>query len=420
MLKLRRLRIEKFRSVAPGTEFRFSDGLNVVLGQNGTGKTTLLELISMVVRSDFSSLASEEFAIEYELAVPGEATVIVAISNTEQPNLPETKPGAPIGLPEHWHPAADITIEELSSGRRHHVRYDSELGLIIGDEQPTGHARELSCLQADFLWIYMLELPDFVTRSIFHRVRHASSARRFDESLELFTWLVGPGDARGRLIVHRDRKLTVEAKADVIRMPRALSRRLAEMYERSTSDYTFRHADLDFLAVIKETMRFDAAELKVDVTERRPWGEAHELVTLGNFVFRFWWEGGEFITHTRLSYGQKRLLTFFYYLACNDDIVIADELVNGLHHHWITACVEAIGERQAFLTSQNPLLLDYIPVTSPEQVHRSFVLCRGERRGGRPAWAWANMSDADAAEFFAAYEVGVEHVSEILQSRGLW
>jgi hypothetical protein len=30
------------------------------------------------------------------------------------------------------------------------------------------------------------------------------------------------------------------------------------------------------------------------------------------------------------------------------------------------------------------------------------------------------MSEEDAAELFSAYQVGVEHVSEILQSRGLW
>jgi hypothetical protein len=30
------------------------------------------------------------------------------------------------------------------------------------------------------------------------------------------------------------------------------------------------------------------------------------------------------------------------------------------------------------------------------------------------------MSEEDAAELHRAYEVGVEHVSEILQSRGLW
>jgi len=81
MLKLRRLRVERFRSLARGAELLFSDGINVLLGQNGTGKTTLLELISMVVRSDFSSLAKEEFAIEYELSVPEGENIIVVVRN---------------------------------------------------------------------------------------------------------------------------------------------------------------------------------------------------------------------------------------------------------------------------------------------------------------------------------------------------
>src|SRR5277367_5401685 len=81
MMKLRRLKIEKFRSVAKYAELSFSDGINVLLGQNGTGKTTLLELISMVVRSDFSTLAKEEFALEYELSVDERESIVVVVKN---------------------------------------------------------------------------------------------------------------------------------------------------------------------------------------------------------------------------------------------------------------------------------------------------------------------------------------------------
>ena len=54
-------------------------------------------------------------------------------------------------------------------------------------------------------------------------------------------------------------------------------------------------------------------------------------------------------------------------------MVIADELVNGLHHSWIEECIQAIGDRQTFLTSQNPLLLDYLSFASPEDVKRTSV-----------------------------------------------
>jgi ATPase subunit of ABC transporter with duplicated ATPase domains len=66
MLRLRRLKINKFRAVKPGVELVFHDGFNVLLGRNATGKTTLLDLISMALRFDFSSIRDEDFDLEVE------------------------------------------------------------------------------------------------------------------------------------------------------------------------------------------------------------------------------------------------------------------------------------------------------------------------------------------------------------------
>jgi recombinational DNA repair ATPase RecF len=65
-VKLTKLVIHKYRNVTPGTEIDFSGQRNVFLGQNGTGKTTLLELIVMVFNSNFSQLKDDEFRLEYE------------------------------------------------------------------------------------------------------------------------------------------------------------------------------------------------------------------------------------------------------------------------------------------------------------------------------------------------------------------
>jgi recombinational DNA repair ATPase RecF len=49
MVKLESLTIHSFRNVEPETKLVFDDGYNVLLGQNGTGKTTLLELVAMAL-----------------------------------------------------------------------------------------------------------------------------------------------------------------------------------------------------------------------------------------------------------------------------------------------------------------------------------------------------------------------------------
>jgi hypothetical protein len=121
-----------------------------------------------------------------------------------------------------------------------------------------------------------------------------------------------------------------------------------------------------------------------------------------------------------LSYGQRWLLAFEAYLAQDALVVVADELVNGLHHQSIQTGLQHIGERQAFLTSQNPLLLDDLTLESPEQVARSFVRCAVVEHEGKEKWEWRNLTEQEAQSVFEAHEVGIQQVSETLETRGLW
>ncbi len=174
----------------------------------------------------------------------------------------------------------------------------------------------------------------------------------------------------------------------------------------------------EFLARLVELLGFESAHVKLQRTSRL--AGPGEQVEFGNIQFNFVRRDGSIINHSLLSYGQKRLLAFYYYLDSNPDCVVADELVNGMHHEWIEACLDDLGERQAFLTSQNPLLLDYLAFESAEDVRSSFVLCRTELHESREQMVWENMTAEDAEGFFKAYHVAIQHVSELLRTRGLW
>src|SRR5258708_2359661 len=153
MLKLKRLRVERFRSLAKGAELSFSDGINIVLGQNGTGKTTLLELISMVVRSDFSSLSKEEFAIEYELSAPGGESVIVIVRNArERVVIEQLQSQLELGARDVFKPSAEVLG---GIDRRQLLRYDAEHGITRGDAPPEGIAGVPTPVGVGFLYFFI-------------------------------------------------------------------------------------------------------------------------------------------------------------------------------------------------------------------------------------------------------------------------
>lgn len=49
-----------------------------------------------------------------------------------------------------------------------------------------------------------------------------------------------------------------------------------------------------------------------------------------------------------------------------------------MHHAMIGQCIDLVGERQAFLATQNPLLIDSLGFSSLEEAQRTFVLCSSE------------------------------------------
>lgn len=175
---------------------------------------------------------------------------------------------------------------------------------------------------------------------------------------------------------------------------------------------------LPFLQRCARVMGYDSCEAKFDF-EMKTNGVSIETA-LRNLRLQFK-SGSDQFTHTSLSYGEQRLLSFFAMSDACVDIMVIDELVNGLHHDWIRACLEEIGDRQAFLTSQNPLLLDYLEFNSVEDVETGFILCeRVNSPNQGTELIWRNPTKEEAREFFTAYELGLQRVSDILITKGFW
>ncbi len=175
------------------------------------------------------------------------------------------------------------------------------------------------------------------------------------------------------------------------------------------------------LATIPTLLGFASAELRPVLLTQAQRGE--ELRTIyHNIDFLFRRADAHQISHELLSFGQKRLFSFLWYLAVRRDLpVVADELLNGLHHDWIEICLDRLYERQSFLATQHPYLLDHIPIESAEGVRKSFIRCTLEPGpDGREQMAWRNFTEDEAERFFIAHQTGIQQVSEVLLTEGLW
>jgi energy-coupling factor transporter ATP-binding protein EcfA2 len=414
-VRLRRLVIHQFRGVKPGTVLEFSDGINVILGENGTGKTTLLELVSMIARSDFSALRHETFELAFTLELPDHTILEVELENKpEQAVFPEEQ--------ELLALLRGLAIQS-SSG---HWRYRLS---VVGAPQKTVDVRDGQALRAPKAregTKPLLDLfdKDLITKhafqfGLFNLASWSGSGGRFDEALGSFHEIIEPSDALE--FVKVDGPYT-----PLDSLPLGVALRFSERLGRGDSPETLRFGRSDDPVLDRICELLTLVNLSV---HPRFSGSAkpgpYEVLEYSGFDLIATLDCATpptRIPHERLSFGQKRMFSFLWQLASYPQgVVIADELVNGLHYSWIAACIEEIGDRQALIASQNPLLMDFLTFDSAEQARRTFVLCSAhEQEDGHREWEWRNLTADEAESFFRAHQVGIQHVSEILRTKGLW
>ncbi|MBK9372047.1 MAG: hypothetical protein IPN01_38125 [Deltaproteobacteria bacterium] len=102
-------------------------------------------------------------------------------------------------------------------------------------------------------------------------------------------------------------------------------------------------------------------------------------------------------------------------------IIIADELMNGLHHSLGVALLDEIGDRQAFLATHEPVLMDNIDFESADELRRSLIHCERNTDPKGPPFVWSQIDETKAARIFHQYDVAsIKHGHELLQDWGIW
>jgi hypothetical protein len=246
---------------------------------------------------------------------------------------------------------------------------------------------------------------------------------RFDEGLDVFRSIVfEDGDIRQVRMQFESGESSWQADAPgyfgrgawiPLPSPQEIARAPEDAARVSAEKLKIAPAVLDSLGVVALDASLGRPEIerKGTITEVR-------LSSLAFFMKR---KNGDILKHTSWSWGQKRLVAFALYLAANPDYVVADELVNGMHHEWIELCLREIGDRQCFFTSQNPILVDFIELRSVEQISNAFVLCDAEEKAdGAMVRRFRNLTLDEAQRLWDARSVGLQSTSEIMRFNGWW
>lgn len=437
-MKLRRLKILEFRNVQPGTELEFNDGYNVLLGQNGSGKTTLLRLITSVLRGDFRWLEKETFALEAALD-RGVSKLALAITHKRRERKERQLGAVPSELralvPTNgtWSTTMDLRLI-TGEGETLELHRDQNGASVVGpglarSQSTAGRLTDLHNIHGSNAAVMFLDTNFDLTVSIISMLA-PNDVFRFDESLEVFSSITGRGSALGKT-EYGDVSGRISTSSTKIAFGNLVSGTLvpAEIkgleqlktpnFDSPADTIILKHDQAPFLDKVVQMLGYVGAEIKLDLLGKDV-SEEQQKIEYGNLRFFFHGRDGSIVNQDHLSYGKKRLLTFFYYLACNPHVVVADELVNGLHHAWIAECIREMGDRQVFVTSQNPILLDHLGFDSADQVRRTFITCQAKPEGVRDRITWANMSKKNAESFYRAYKVGAQHVGEILRTKGFW
>lgn len=453
MTRLRTLRIHRFRWVTPGTELTFADGVNLILGRNGTGKTTLLELLAAVWSGDFSAYREESFDVEAEFGLGDVGWVRMRVEN-QRVGREEGFDAGPVSMAKlglsrdsNWEWSVSVEAEYVVGGRVERFLVEATRGTLHLNGEPIAErhilpdpfvgdnivivAIVITCLR--MRWEPGQKLNELPPMRLLDEVPKPSlrgGQRRFPEdgmwmtvAAQLLTLEAQfRTDPKVHPLVHLTypqvritEVVPLEGLLEQVNHRLRVSEALPTMlsFDRETLPSLGRIADTLAMANVELTLALRVGEAPLDLFQGRPF--SYEEPT-----FHFTKRDGSRIPLKSLSYGQKRLFAFLLYVDSSPQVIIADELANGLHYAMLEEVLKLISDRQCFLAMQDPLILDHVLLESPEHVQRAIVTCTIVPEGARDRWRWSQPTPEEAADLFGAFQVGIQHTSEILKTRGLW
>ncbi len=434
-MRLTRLKIIRHRWCAP-TELILGAKRQLVLGKNGTGKTRLLELIARVCAGDLPWLMAEPIEFEAEWSVEEtsphfegvvKGTLRLTFSCVHRP-IQRPRLSAPsIEGARSPDPVVQfrLTFVADSVSALPDVAWECKQGHVADSN---GDGWMLDLVQSANLWsntigatvgIFLNDTAKFdsglISRyGVLYRV---STSRRFDEALGEYN-LVKSQSARA----FEHSESPGESPPFVMWEEGKLFSGPVVVQKLGEGELSVPAMSVSFLRPVERVLHYFPMDVRFRFAGSS--GEGRRQFYFDDpRIFLHLPVNGDVITDKDLSFGEKRALSFLAYLYSGEGrhIIIADELMNGLHHSLGVALLDEIGDRQAFLATHEPVLMDNIDFQSADELRRSLIHCERNPDPKGPPFIWSQIDETKAARIFHQYDVAsIKHGHELLQDWGIW
>lgn len=432
-LWLRSLTIHRYEQFRDCPRVEFSPDDNLILGINGSGKTSLLRLLAAVLRWNYDALLGQPFDIEFEQVLDDGAGSPVSIAGRVQyqPAVPGAAQQAQIrraarsryeGLEARFdmrHGSGRSCTAEVRDSNIHvtvdGTAFEGETPVTpwIADciaESLAGH-----CDSDDPEGESVASIPLDVSEHAFETFVVRETDIDFTELTERISYdgiLRPPPEHSYSVMAGQWGALVEEVLIAAIEAPDPWGHLPPVAYGRDAGEDEL----LD--------MRSLLAALGAERISFRPRIEKSENIDDGvqfegkGVEIRVLFPSGTEIVDSRLTFGQKRLITIALgALICGGSPLLVDEIDNGLHPGLLEQTLQLIRGRQTFIASHNKLVVDLLDYDSPEDICRTIHICRRNPDGTQKL---VPLSDDQVREVFEKIEVGIMSPSDVLLQEGLW